>query len=142
MDWAQHEDDGNKYYSGRAVYTKNFTMDKELKEGTEYYLQLGRVKDVGMAEVRINGTDKGVLWTSPFRIEITEELKEGANGLEIVVVNSWYNRVAGDQTFPDKKQYTSTNIDLKHDFRGRPRDEIPLEPSGLLGPVTINSIIE
>jgi hypothetical protein len=45
--------------------------------------------------------------------------------------------VAGDQTFPDKKQYTWTNIDLKRDFRGRPIDEISLEPSGLLGPVTI-----
>jgi len=45
--------------------------------------------------------------------------------------------MADDQTFPDKKQYTSTNIDLKHDFRGRPIDEIPLEPSGLLRPVKV-----
>jgi len=57
--------------------------------------------------------------------------------LEISVVNSWYNRVAGDQIFPMKKQYTSTNINLKHDFRGKPIEEIPLEPSGLLGPVAI-----
>ena len=53
------------------------------------------------------------------------------------MVNSWYNRVAGDQTFPDKKQYTTTNINLDHDYRGRPINEIPLESSGLLGPVTI-----
>jgi hypothetical protein len=57
------------------------------------------------------------------------------------VVNSWYNRVAGDQTFPNRKQYTSTNIDLKRDFRGRPIDEIPLEPSGLLGPVTVEEAV-
>jgi hypothetical protein len=50
--------------------------------------------------------------------------------------------VAGDQTFPDKKQYTSTNIELKHDFRGSPIDEIPLEPSGLMGPVTILMALE
>jgi hypothetical protein len=49
--------------------------------------------------------------------------------------------VAGDQTFPNKKQYTTTNIDLKHDFRGRPIDEIPLEPSGLLGPVIISEAL-
>ena len=98
---------------------------------------MGSVKDVGIAEVKINGKNKGVVWTSPFRVEITEELQKGENKLEIKVVNSWYNRVAGDQMFPKKKQFTSTNIDLKHDFRGRPIDEIRLEPSGLLGPVTI-----
>jgi hypothetical protein len=38
---------------------------------------------------------------------------------------------------PDKKQYTKTNVMLNHDFRGRQIKEIPLEPSGLLGPVTI-----
>jgi hypothetical protein len=90
--------------------------------------------------VKINGKDKGVLWTAPFRVEISNELQKGENVLEIWVVNSWYNRVAGDQTHPDKKQYTSTNIDLKHDFRGRPIDEIPLEPSGLIGPVHIQKV--
>jgi len=137
MDWTQHSDEGIKYYSGAAVYKKSFTLKSELQEENRYFLQLGSVKDVGIAEVKINGSDKGVVWTSPFRIEISGELQVGENTLEIKVVNSWFNRVAGDQTFPDKKQYTSTNIDLKHDFRGRPTDEIPLEPSGLLGPVKV-----
>lgn len=136
-DWTQHRDEGIKYYSGQAVYSKNFNMEHAPLEGNKYYLQLGSVKDVGIAELKINGADKGVSWTLPFRIEVTEELKQGENHMEVAVVNSWYNRVAGDQSFPDKKTYTFTNIDLKHDFRGRPIDEIPLEPSGLLGPVTI-----
>jgi hypothetical protein len=137
MDWTQHSNEGIKYYSGTAVYNKTFIIDFEPEKNKKYFLQLEDVKDVGIAEVKINGKDKGVLWTKPFRIEISQELQKGENTLEIKVVNSWYNRVAGDQTFPDKKQYTKTNIDLKHDFRGRPIDEIPLEPSGLLGPVTI-----
>jgi hypothetical protein len=142
LDWSQHTDEGIRYYSGAAVYKKSFTLEPELLEDKSYFLQLGSVKDVGIAEVKVNGTDKGVVWTSPFRVEISNELKEGENILEIKVVNSWYNRVAGDQMFPDKKPYTSTNIDLKHDFRGRPIEKIPLEPSGLLGPVTIRSIDE
>jgi hypothetical protein len=137
LDWTKHSDEGIRYYSGRAVYKKSFNWNAESGEGNNYFLQLGSLKDVGIAEVKINGKDKGVVWTSPFRVEISEELQEGENTLEIIVVNSWFNRVAGDQTSPDKKQYTSTNIDLKHDFRGRPIDEIPLEPSGLLGPVEI-----
>ncbi|MFY0654543.1 MAG: hypothetical protein JXQ96_21085 [Cyclobacteriaceae bacterium] len=98
---------------------------------------LGSAKDVGIAEVKINGTDKGVVWTKSFKIEISEELQKGEDTLEIKVVNSWCNRVAGDQSFPDKKQYTKTNIMLNHDFRGRTIEEISLEPSGLLGPVTV-----
>jgi hypothetical protein len=137
MDWTLHADKGIKYYSGTAVYSKTISIDFDPQPDQQYFLQLGRVKDVGIAEVTFNGIDKGILWTAPFRVNITGELEKGENTLEVKVVNSWYNRVAGDQTFPDEKQYTSTNIDLKHDFRGRPRTEIPLEPSGLLGPVTV-----
>lgn len=139
-DWTQHPDDGIKYYSGSAVYTKTVHTGFEPQKNSQYFLTLGSVKDVGIAEVKLNGKNKGVVWTLPFRVEITEELQKGENKLEIKVVNSWHNRVAGDQMFPDKKQFTSTNIDLKHDFRGRPIDEIPLEPAGLLGPVTIQEI--
>ncbi len=137
LDWTKHSDEGIKYYSGAAVYKKSFTWEAESLEGKRYFLQLGSVKDVGIAEVKINGIDKGVVWTSPFRVEISGELQQGENTLEIKVVNSWNNRVAGDQTFPDKKPYTSTNINLKYDFRGRPMEKIPLEASGLLGPVTV-----
>jgi hypothetical protein len=140
MDWTQHSSEGIKYYSGTAVYNKTFNVDFEIQTGKKYFLQLENVKDVGIAEVKINGKDKGVVWTSPFRAEISKELQKGENTLEIKVINSWYNRVAGDQTFPDKKQYTSTNINLNYDYRGRPIDEIPLEPSGLLGPVTLKEL--
>jgi hypothetical protein len=137
VDWSQHADERIKYYSGSAQYKKTFSMEQSLQKDKRYYLQLASVKDVGIAEVSINGKNKGIVWTAPFRVDITDALKQGSNQLEITVVNSWYNRVAGDQTFPNKKQYTQTNIDLKHDFRGRPTEKIDLEPSGLLGPVTI-----
>ncbi len=129
------------YYSGTAVYNKTFNIDFEPEKDKQYFLQLEDVKDVGIAEVKINGKDKSILWTKQFRVEISKELQKGENALQIKVVNSWYNRVAGDQTFSGKKQYTKTNIDLKHDFRGRPIDEISLEPSGLIGPVIIKEAI-
>ncbi len=136
-DWSENSAEGIKYYSGAATYKKTFRVGFEPQKDRQYFLELGSVKDVGIAEVKINGKDKGIVWTSPFRVKISRELQKGANTLEIQVVNSWYNRVAGDQTFPDKKQYTKTNIVLSNDFRGRPMDEIPLEPSGLMGPVKI-----
>ena len=47
------------------------------------------------------------------------------------------NRVAGDELHPEGKTFTQTNIVLGHDFRGIRTETIPLEPSGLLGPVEI-----
>jgi hypothetical protein len=141
LDWTKHTDEGIAYFSGTAVYNKTFNIDFEPQKGKQYFLQLESVKDVGIAEVRINGIDKGILWTKPFRVEVSRGLQRGENTLEIMVVNSWFNRVAGDEIFPDKFQYTSTNAVLMHDFRGRPRDKIPLEPSGLLGPVSIREAV-
>jgi len=92
---------------------------------------------VGVAKIKINGTDKGVVWTKPFRVDVTNELVDGENRLEVEVINSWYNRVAGDEMNPRPDQITKTNIVLINDFRGKPTEKISLEPSGLLGPVTI-----
>ena len=140
-DWTKHSNEGIKYYSGTAIYNKTFNLDFEPQKDKTYFLQLESVKDVGIAEVKINGKDKGILWTKPFRIEISNELQNGINTLEIKVVNSWYNRVAGDEMSPGKKRFTSTNIIVRNDYRGRPRNKIPLEPSGLLGPVTIGEAL-
>ena len=138
-DWTTHKEEGIKYYSGPATYHKSFSIEKE--ENSSYYLQLESVKDVGIATVRINGIDKGVLWTKPFRVEITNEMKDGENTMEIEVINSWYNRVAGDEISSGTKKYTETNVVLGHDFAGRSQHEIRLEPSGLLGPVTIKKTV-
>lgn len=135
IDWTTSKDERIKFYSGAALYYKNFHFAP--RHESSYFLQLEEVKDVGIAKVKINRIDKGIVWTKPFRIDVTNELVEGENSLEIKVVNSWYNRVAGDEMNPRPDQITKTNIVLINDFRGNPRKEIPLEPSGLLGPVSI-----
>lgn len=135
IDWTISREEGIKYYSGAAVYYKDFYFTPEPQHS--YFLQLEDVKDVGIARIKVNGIDKGVVWTKPFRMDITDALMDGANSLEITVINSWYNRVAGDEINPKTNQITRTNIVLGNDFRGSPRKEILLEPSGLLGPVSI-----
>jgi hypothetical protein len=136
-DWSQHPDEGIKYYSGTAIYHKTFSIDFIPEKNKSYYLQLENVKDVGIAVVKINDKDKGIVWTKPFRVDISGDLKKGNNTLEIEIINSWYNRVAGDEISPDKKGFTSTNVILQNDFRGVRTEKIPLEPSGLIGPVKI-----
>ena len=137
MDWTTHSDKGIKYYSGTAVYDKHFTTTFKPVVSGRYFLQLENVKDVGIASIRLNGKDLGIVWTKPFRVEITDVLKDGENDLVIEVTNSWFNRVAGDEMAVAPKKYTQTNIVLGNDFRGNAISEIQLEPSGLLGPVTI-----
>lgn len=141
QDWTTHTDKGIKYYSGTAVYHKTFTFDSKKNNSEKYFIQLENVKDVGIATIRMNGVDKGITWTKPFRVDVTDALKEGENILEVSVTNSWYNRVAGDEMNVAPKKYTKTNIVLSHDFRGQSLSEIPLEPSGLLGPVTLRKAV-
>jgi hypothetical protein len=76
-------------------------------------LQLGNIKDVGIAKVKINGKDKGIIWTVPFRLEISKALQKGNNSMDTKVVNSWYNRIAADQAFPDRKHYISASINIQ-----------------------------
>ena len=52
--WMQHSDERIKYYSGTAVYNKAFNIDFELEKVKQYFLTLGSVKDVGIAEVKMN----------------------------------------------------------------------------------------
>jgi hypothetical protein len=125
-DWTKRPEEGIKYYSGPATYVKRFDA-KDLQPGAKYFLEPGVVKNI--AELTLNGKKLGILWTAPWRIEVTGLLKASDNVLEIVVVNCWPNRLIGDAALPPEKRLTRTNIAFKSDA--------PLMPSGLLGPVVI-----
>ena len=83
------------------------------------------------AKVKLNGKDLGVLWCSPWRVDISGALKPGDNTLEISVVNLWPNRLAGDNNLPGEQRRTRTEM-----FMGGPDSQFS---SGLLGPVTIQA---
>ena len=48
--WSDHSDPGIKYYSGKAVYRTAFKLDYD-PAGKPLAIQLGQVKDVGIARV-------------------------------------------------------------------------------------------
>ncbi len=129
VDWTQHTDEGIKFYSGKASYTNTFEF--EPVEGVRYWIQLNKIKDVGIASVTLNGRDIGITWTMPFHIEITDAVKSGSNNLKITVVNSWQNRLIGDRGKQQEERFTKTNIKVRDEWK--PRE------SGLLGPVEIKS---
>ena len=127
--WNENSDDGIKYFSGTGTYTRTIAAPADwFSEDSELWLDLGSVKN--LAEVIINGTSKGIVWKTPFRINVTGALKEGDNKLEIKVTNLWVNRLIGDQQPGVEKKITYTTMDFY-------RADSPLKPSGLLGPVQI-----
>lgn len=130
QDWSQHALDSIKYYSGKAIYQKDFQVDKQMTSYTKLFINLGVVKEI--ASVRLNGKDLGVIWTSPWRADITHAVKLGVNRLEIAVINLWPNRLIGDIGLQSSERLTRTNISFEKDQK--------LLPSGLLGPVTIEVI--
>ena len=144
-DWSQHTDPGIKYYSGTAVYSQIFDLKKPKNE--QIYLDLGKVKN--MARVYLNGHDLGVTWTYPWRVNITNAVKDKGNKLEIEVVNLWPNRLIGDEQQPDDGISDGQWPDWLKE--GKPRTsgrytfttyqhytkDSPLLESGLLGPVSI-----
>jgi len=80
----------------------------------------------------LNGQALGVVWTAPWRVEITKAVKPAGNKLEIDVVNLWPNRLIGDVKLPADKRLTKTNVGKFNN----PKHQ-KLLPSGLLGPVQL-----
>lgn len=128
-DWSKHEDESIRYYSGTAIYKTTFDVKKK-PEG-KLFVDLGQV--TAMAKIKINGKYVGGVWTAPYRIEVSDVIRDGINELEVEVVNTWMNRLIGDLRLPKAERPTwahhnSWNV------------HSPLQTSGLLGPVNLLSI--
>ncbi len=127
--WTDRPEEGIRFYSGTAVYRTSFDLKEAVPAGGRLALALGAVQDTGIARVRLNGRDLGVVWCPPFRVDITQAVKPAGNALEVEVTNSWRNRLIGDRDRPAAERLTKTNITIHKSWK--------LRASGLLGPVRI-----
>lgn len=159
-DWAKCDELGIKYFSGTAMYSKTFDLPRAVisRRPSAIYLDLGTVH--ALAEVWLNGKNLGVVWTAPWRVDITSAMKTQRNELEIKVTNVWANRLIGDEQQPADCDFgrgdfgfggplkTFPDWFLKNEPRpsaGRFtfttwnyfNKNSPLVSSGLLGPVTL-----
>lgn len=162
--WSEHTAPAIKYFSGTATYRKTIEVPKNLLAGgLRLILDLGAVSN--LAAVKVNGVDLGVGWYAPFRFDATAALKPGLNTLEIAVVNTWANRLIGDEQEPEDIEW-GKDCSLSGRLAGRPlvaypdwfvkgqprpsqgrktfanwnyyTKESPLLPAGLLGPVVLH----
>lgn len=130
-DWTLNRDKRIRYYSGTAVYRNVCTIDS-IQRQTRYLLRFTKLASV--AEVEINQKHIGLVWCSPWEIDITDAVKPGINELTIRITNSLMNRLIGDSMLPlsERITYSATPI-------ARPDDK--LTPSGIIGNVSIVRII-
>ncbi|MFA6482349.1 MAG: glycosyl hydrolase, partial [Bacteroidales bacterium] len=160
ISWSSHPVDGVKYFSGSATYHKTFQIKIDPDTGNKLkkviYLDLGRVAI--MAGVKLNGKDLGLLWKPPYRVDVTDAVVDGDNTLEVKVVNLMINRMIGDEQLPEDSERNANGTLKKwpqwlEDGRPSPTGRFTftswrlwqkgsaLQPSGLLGPVTIQTVL-
>jgi hypothetical protein len=160
-DWTSFGADGDaastslRYSSGTATYRTTFTFPDSstpsLLHSSNLTLSLGSVW-TGLAHVFVNGKDCGVAWCAPWEVDIASALREGENEIEIRYTNNWYNRLVGDCFLKPEERVTHSTLQYWRQSRKSPADkdpshrrtrysgpsaDDPLQPSGLLGPISI-----
>lgn len=156
-DWTRSADPRIRYYSGTAVYTKQFRWRPVARRlAARQYLRLDGLNWI--ARVVVNGQEAGTVWCSPWQLDITDYLQPGRNEIRLEVTNSLYNRMIGDAIeYPDAPAWdpSALDADSKPAQGARPNAspvdpytrssfplvdaDTPLVPSGLLGVRIVSS---
>jgi len=130
--WTASTNEGVKYFSGTASYTRTLRVPKNwFRPDVRVLLDFGTVKD--LLEVCVNGKLLGTLWKPPYEMDVTGALKPGENRLELKVTNEWTNRLIGDRAVPPEKRVLAAASGSARPGSG-PRT---LPEAGLIGPVNV-----
>ncbi len=130
-DWSKSPETGIKYYSGKATYRTQFNGGVNVSPDEKFFLDIGPI--IGMASVKLNGHDLGVVWCPPWRVAVPQGILQSKNNqLEITVANLWPNRLIGDLNLPPEKRLAWTTV---NPFKANS----PLVQSGMTGPIRVLS---
>jgi hypothetical protein len=129
--WTLSSEPGVRFFSGTATYRTEVNLKRSL--GARIFLSLTDLHEI--CTVRLNGKPAGTIWSMPYRLDVTDFISDGRNSLELEVTNLWPNRIIGDAQPSATVAYTKTNI-------RKYRASSPLFPSGLIGPVKMETLYE
>lgn len=134
--WTDLSHDSLKVNRGTGLYTLNFNIEK--KEGCEYLLSLGDVRE--SAQVKINGEYVATLFSVPFQTMIGSFLRDGENSIEVEVTNLPANRISDyDRRGIEWRIFHEINF-VSITYKPTLFDHWEPLPSGLLGPVMIHEL--
>jgi hypothetical protein len=149
------EDERTRFFSGVATYEKTFVVPAAVaRGGARRLLDFGEgtplppeppsaishgwsaqlaspVREA--AVVLLNGKRVGVVWSPPYRIDVTDALQPGTNRLEIQVANLALNHLAG-RALPD---YKTLHLRFGERFTPQDMERVKAQPAGLLGPIRL-----
>lgn len=132
--WTELATENAKINMGTGRYS--IVFDFEKKDGFEYILDLKDVRE--SAVVYVNEENAGTLFSVPFQVNISSQLKNGENKIEIDVTNLPANRIADyDKRNVEWRIFHEINF-VSITYKPTKFDTWNPVPSGLLGPVSIN----
>ena len=149
ISWTEIEE--RKYYSGEAIYSRAFSLDRAIAADTRIVLDFGEgtatsdnrppsapgmraLLDPPIREAAIlyvNGQRVGTLWHPPYKIAINHLLHPGENKIEVHVYNTAINEMAGQP----RRDYTALNARYGKRFDPQDMDHLQPVPSGILGSI-------
>ena len=134
--WTGRGDADADRFAGTARYSITF----DAPDGaSRHLLALGRVAE--SARVKLNGREIGVLFAGPYSIE-TGPLRRIGNTLEVEVTNVSANRIRDlDRRDVQWKIFHDINF-VGIDYKPFDASQWPVRVSGLLGPVTLQPIVD
>lgn len=122
--WHLSDNAQLRYFSGRARYLKEGNFPSGM-------LDLGDVRE--LAVVSVDGRRIGTLWQKPYQIVVP-----AGHRIEVEVINTWPNRLIGDaiRVRNGECPFTWSN------WNGGWTADDALRPAGLLGPVSLKSVVD
>jgi hypothetical protein len=150
--WTEFQ--GLRFFSGRGIYEKTFSLRHGAFGSRSVYLSFGKgsaieaegIRTLGFraliespvreaAVVEVNGQRAGSVWRPPYEIDVGEWLRDGENTLRIEVGNLAINSMAGAALPASRLLFD------RWGERAMPEDMNHLHPlpSGLLGPITLTA---
>jgi hypothetical protein len=112
---------GWENFCGELVYASEFIADTHSED---FWIDLGRV--YGVCELLINGISVGTKWYGSRKFNADKFFKSGKNRIEIKIVTTMGNYMKGLKDNPVAQFWTNEGRTIQ-----------PLQPIGLIGPVTI-----
>ncbi|UCF42769.1 MAG: hypothetical protein JSV99_09280 [Planctomycetota bacterium] len=84
---GQWDEQGHPFYAGGVSYTQSFNISKV---SGQYYVRLPSWYG-SVAKVAVNGEAAGYIWHQPWELKVTEQIKEGRNNVEVIVIGTFKN---------------------------------------------------
>jgi len=150
--WA--DDPQTRFFSGTAIYRRSVDLPASFRAaGARVSLDFGAAAAVERealpggtmrgnsfaalvappvreaATIFVNGERAGTIWAPPYRVDVTDRLRAGANEIRIEVYNTAINQLAEGGRLPDAAAVTAR---YGQRFRLQDVDNLQPIPSGIL----------